>query len=252
MGKLKLGTLLQDLGPAGKGINQAYRGIVATSSGELEVFVKHLADPRELLVECACALLAMEMGLPVPEPLLVLVPNNGQPIVAFGSTSVSAPDINFLVTSGTGGRVYGELSRWPHLHAAGCFDEWIANWDRNEQNLLFDGISEFWLIDHGRCIPVGLAPREALPSSNALIGIAIAGKDETALIAIRASVIAAMQSFAQRSLAAFPAALPDLPWDSQLKIEILSWLESRQAHLVRLGSARIPARQGDLMSGNPP
>ncbi len=44
--------------------------------------------------------------------------------------------------------ITGFLSRWAELPKACVFDEWIANEDRHDGNILTNGL-EFWLIDHG-------------------------------------------------------------------------------------------------------
>jgi hypothetical protein len=54
------------------------------------------------------------------------------------------------------------LSRWAELPKACVFDEWIANEDRHDGNILTNGL-EFWLIDHG------LALNTAVFKSNSVI-----------------------------------------------------------------------------------
>jgi len=43
---------------------------------------------------------------------------------------------------------FDQLRAWPGLIKATCFDEWITKCDRHERNILYNGIDDFWLIDH--------------------------------------------------------------------------------------------------------
>ena len=89
---LQFGTLVNSLGLAGTGINDAVRAVVRTSSGDVEAYVKRLASSREVLVEVACAVIARQLDLPVPQPLLVYVPEHmGGAYVAYGSVAPPPP-----------------------------------------------------------------------------------------------------------------------------------------------------------------
>lgn len=253
MGSIRLATLVQGLAPAGKGINQAYRAIVATEDGEVEAYVKKLADSREILVECVCAAIGRALKLPVPEPLLVLVPQapGVAPQLAYGSVAVNAPDLHTLINAGQDRLVNEWLGKWDGLAPAGCFDEWIANTDRNQQNLLFDGLSQFWLIDHGRCLPPELSASDAL-TGNPLLTIAAGERSEQDLVKLRSTVVAVMQQFGTLERPVMDElAAPLSAVDAAQLVALIDWLELRQAHLVRLGSARVPARQADWLAGDP-
>jgi hypothetical protein len=45
------------------------------------------------------------------------------------------------------------INQWKHLDQTIVFDEWIANTDRHEGNLVYEPVSKsYWLIDHGRAL----------------------------------------------------------------------------------------------------
>jgi len=244
-----MGTLVADLASAGTGINHAVRGIVRTPEGEIEAFVKRLEDSREILVECVCAILARRLGLPVPEPLLVLVPDYlGGPGLAFGSAAVSHPNLQVRIQPNGQAAVFERLRKWKDLVRAACFDEWIANCDRHAGNLLYDGDAEFWLIDHGLAIHEQI-PADALAPNNQLFALAISGLTEGDLLTLRPQALGVMEGYAEHDAIGIKEILPSGFWSSGLRSSVLIWLEARQSHLMRFGSARVPTQQMGLFHG---
>lgn len=153
--QIRVGRLLPGGQLVGEGANQPWRGIAATVAGEVAVIAKKISS-REMAVEIVCAALGRSAGLPIPEPLLLLDAGNEW---YFGSADVGHPNLAQFVSS-QDSSVLDELERWPELLAAACFDELIANPDRHDGNILFDG-QGFLLIDHGLCIPSGMRPSDA-------------------------------------------------------------------------------------------
>lgn len=248
---IRLGTLVAELGQADTGINHAVRGVVRTHAGDLEAYVKRLEDPREILVEILCALLARNEGLPVPEPLLVMVPEHlGGPQLAYGSATIGHLSLGAFITTApnTASSVLERLRAWKHLLPAACFDEWIANCDRHAQNLLFSGNDEFWLIDHGLAIHNAI-PVDALAPQNQLFELVVGGKTEGDLLMLRPKAMGVMESYSQRQTADVMGRLPKGVWSEAVLDSVFSWLSARQNHLVRLASARIPARQSEMFDG---
>lgn len=245
---IRVCTLMMELAPAGEGINKAFRAIVRTNDGDLEAFVKKV-PMREVLVELVAAVMARRLSLPVPEPLLVYVPHQlGGPFLAFGSVSLHGkPTLGALVNAGDTA-VAKQLKGWKHLIPAACFDEWIANCDRHNGNLLCSGEGEFWLIDHGLSIHEGLSMDQASPI-NQLFALAVDGLTEGDLLTLRPSVLGVMQSYAELSSPVSSDSIPTALWDEQVVSSIHAWLSGRQNHLVRLGGARVPARQSELFDG---
>lgn len=175
--KIRVGRLLPGGAEVGEGANKPIRGIAATQAGEIAVVAKQVSS-REIAVEVICALLGRAAGLPIPEPLLLLDQNN---VWHYGSADVGHPNLAQFVST-TNPSVLDELERWPELLSAACFDELIANPDRHDGNLLYDGAG-FFLIDHGLCIPRGMPAAELSDDyhSNQLLDIHISTcRDEVA------------------------------------------------------------------------
>jgi hypothetical protein len=72
---------------------------------------------------------------------------NPQMRLAFASADGKMKKIRMRINSG--GLPAVEIRAWPHFPVAICFDEWIANCDRNDGNLLFGDPGRFLLVDHG-------------------------------------------------------------------------------------------------------
>lgn len=246
---IRLGTLVADLGQAGTGINAATRSIVGTSAGEIEAYVKRLGDVREILVEIVCATIARELRLPVPEPLLVLVPEYlGGPQLAFGSAAIGQPNVAAFLATSEQTAVANRLRAWEHLLPAACFDEWIANYDRHLGNLLYNGDGDFWLIDHGLAVDSRIAV-DALAPKNQLFSFAVDGLPEGDLLMLRPRALGVMESYSEHGVDGRKSALLSGVWSDMTLESVFSWLSARQNHLVRLGSERVPARQSAMFDG---
>lgn len=149
---IKIGRLLPGASEIGEGATRPVRGMAYTHEGEIAVIAKRLAS-REIAVEVMCALLGRAAGLPIPEPLLLVDESMAW---HYASADVGHPNLaQYIQTNDSS--VLDELERWPSLLDAACFDELIANPDRHDGNLLYDG-QGFFLIDHGMCIPFGMPP----------------------------------------------------------------------------------------------
>lgn len=148
---VRIGRLLPGGTEVGEGANRPVRCVAATHSGEVAVIAKRLAI-REIAVEVVCAAVGRAAGLPIPEPLLLV---DDHQTWHYGSVDVGHPNLAQYV-SASDSSVLDELEKWPPLLHAACFDELIANPDRHDGNLLYDGAG-FFLIDHGMCIPHNMA-----------------------------------------------------------------------------------------------
>jgi hypothetical protein len=126
---------------------------VLTSSGEsVRAIVKNLSS-REVMVELICALIGKRMGLPIPNPMIVF--DEDMNAHCFASQQLDYPDLAQKLASMSDEDkeiLKNQLLNWKQLHRAAVFDAFIANFDRNEGNLLHEGESSFWLIDHGMAI----------------------------------------------------------------------------------------------------
>jgi hypothetical protein len=141
-----------------KGISDTYYGVVYDETGDQVAYIKDI--PRiELANELLAATLAKGLNLPIVEPYLITVRTpqlnftkgpqmpNPQMRLAFASADGSIKKIRVRINSG--GLPVTEIRGWPHFPMAVCFDEWIANSDRNDGNLLFGNPDRFLLVDYG-------------------------------------------------------------------------------------------------------
>jgi len=151
--KIRTGLLLPGFQEMAYGPTRPLKGVAATSDGEIAVVAKRVPT-REIAVEAICATLGRQLGLPIPEPILLF--HDGA--WYFGSVLMNHPDLARFIET-TESAVIDELSCWPPLLQAACFDELIVNPDRHNENLLYDG-NGFFLIDHGLCIPAGMSPTD--------------------------------------------------------------------------------------------
>jgi len=250
MSQIRLGVLTSVLGTAGEGIRNSVRGIVQLDTGLVEAYVK-LIDQREILVECVCALLARNLKLEVPEPLVVLIrpefSNLPSDALAFGSIGLSAGNLRPWFSNLGDVAVKRRLRQWANLIPACCFDEWIANVDRHAGNILYDGRDRFWLIDHGLAIAHGL--QSDVSVTNHLMGVAIEGLGEVDRLTLKPKALGIVDVFAQEQVEPVFAQIPAGIWQQDVPTEISGWLKSRQSHLARLVDAKIPTQQGSLFSG---
>lgn len=160
MSSPRLGRVLQKIPFSdGESLNKdtTFKADVRTDSGDVVAVIKHLPNTREVAVEYACAALGIEIGLPVPEPLIVIDDDDK---LYFGLIYVEAPSFQRIARSCHA--VSSQLLNWDKLHFATMFDTWIANSDRNGKNLLLNGAGDFWLIDHGMAIPSNLSAENAV------------------------------------------------------------------------------------------
>ncbi|MEB6631858.1 HipA family kinase [Kluyvera cryocrescens] len=150
MAQIRIGRLLPGYSEVGIGHKAPVRGVSLFDEGECTVIAKKLST-REIAVELICSCLGRELELPIPEPVLLADINKQW---FFGSLDVGHPNLT-QVAIASDAAIIAKLGEWPGLLQAACFDEWIANPDRGDENLLFDG-QGFLLIDHGMAIPMGM------------------------------------------------------------------------------------------------
>jgi hypothetical protein len=244
---IRKGVLQLTLGEPAETKNAAVRGIVFLGDQSLEAWVK-VVPTRELLVECLCALMVRDLGFNGPEPLLILVPGaltaNGKPVLAFGSVAASFGALRpWLVRIGEQA-VVRLLRTWPGLSAAACFDEWIGNCDRQAGNILFDGMDQFWLIDHGQAVPDTTDPAAEIP--NILFSVLTESLSELELIEARSSALGHAERYRDHDLRPVSQLVDSGLHVPGERIEIVEWLVRRQAQLMRLIYARLPAAQAGM------
>jgi len=163
-------------------VTNTYKGPVLISRSETVTAILKDIPIEELAKEMFIAVLGRSLNLPIPRPLLVaadndIIPASSAPThnsrhVLFGSELVGTPSLGQICVNGQTDRVVKELlKRWKTAGQGYSFDTWTANIDRHIHNIMFDGVSDVWLIDHGRTFnkPDGLPPDAtgaAIPSVN--------------------------------------------------------------------------------------
>lgn len=249
MAGIRIGLVTAHLGEAGKGINGAFRGELRTNDGKSVIaYIKVLNSERETLVECVCAMLGRHVGLPVPEPLLAFVPKElGGPALAFASANVGQNSVGEYAVRIGDAAVIQRLRAWAHAIPAACFDEWIANCDRHPDNILHDGKSEFWLIDHGLAAREDFLAADQLAPDNQLFRALVVGQGESDLLKMRPLAFDAMQRYADEFVRSVTQHLPEALWPGQMRDGLDEWLTARQSHLMRFANLRLPAQQGALL-----
>ena len=225
--------------------NGVLRCTVIVEDQPADAVVK-LVPTYRIVREVVCALIAQAAGLPVLRPGVVLLddaPFETNERFAFGT--LAAPEQNLLRSMHDDAVLRSQLSRWTHLPLAIAFDEWIANSDRTVRNLLFQGASDFILIDHGEAIPSGMAVDGNVPNLLARLAYADVNRDELGLAArpIQDAAVAFdsidMPSVENASLAGY--------WDSDgMLSECCRFLTDRLPHLDDLIAQSLGIGQRNL------
>jgi len=162
---LLYGRALIDLQISNKGSNPLWTGFVSTNQGEFPAYIKKCRHQDGLCIEIISSLLGLMLNIPIPKPILVLVePGHPQivvdkPTLLFGSQMYDMPSFErFLMDHQLSEECLLEYS---DLHSIVAFDELIANPDRNNANILYDGDS-FRFIDHEKAFSAKQDPRSPL------------------------------------------------------------------------------------------
>lgn len=144
-------------------VNPTYRGRVVVGDNDIRLaFIKDL-DSKQLANELLAAALATGAGLPIPRPYLGFVPEgdlslsaapasaDGSGRYVFVSVDAQTPAI-WQCYDQADPTAYEDACRrlgvWSKTGLMYGFDSWIANTDRHQGNLLFEG-DNVYLIDHG-------------------------------------------------------------------------------------------------------
>lgn len=155
-------------------VNPTWKAHIQTHDETVVGFVK-LIDFRKIYVECVCAVIGRELGLPIPKPILVKVPQESLPsevsnkpfILAFASQDAEYPSFRRYFNSNSTDALESLINFSKSLDIA-VFDEWIGNWDRNIGNILYDGNNEYFFIDHENAIDKSLQPESPAPRNQML------------------------------------------------------------------------------------
>lgn len=155
---IRKGLLLPDSHPVGVGVRQSRRGIADLGDAEVPVIFKRIPEP-ELAAELFCAVLARELALPAPEPILLFDPESGEYL--YGAMDMEYPNSlrGFNIDPDNPDMAALALLQkailaWSRVREVAAFDEWIHNRDRNFGNLLHAGHEDFVIIDHGKALEI--------------------------------------------------------------------------------------------------
>lgn len=148
---IRMGRLLPGAQPLGIGLSGAQRGIVRIGADEDVTAIVKPGSFGAIAAELFVAMLARDIALTVPEPILVFDPAGdrlmaGSIDMEYPNLCAAFPDLDVSIASDLD-KLCTKIKEWQYHHLAAAFDEWIANVDRNIKNLLWDGIG-FILIDH--------------------------------------------------------------------------------------------------------
>lgn len=252
---IKMGRIVDTIGPAGNGIFGAQIVKVALQDPPIEVtaYAKPL-DRIPFLVEILCARLADAMGLPVPEPIIAFSEDGERQF--FASLKVDYPDLTQRLTisndqiqqTSHNVEILRKISEWPSIEKAAAFDEWIANEDRNLGNLLFDGDKAITLIDHNLAMRPHFVPNNPL-AKNTLLDIKLEfNQDEFSKQRIKTNL--------SHLISQLDGTLPkkitdqmrdDLNLATSLEIDhMLNFLDKRLTVLGNITTSRVPVKQMSL------
>lgn len=180
---IKVARIVSVLGDADNGLFGAKRVklLFEENNYEVSAYAKKLSD-LDFLVEILTALMGIEIGLPIPEPVIAISENGRE--AWFASIDVKHPDLskrllienNEITNTPKNKSILSKLANWMLITDAISFDEWIANGDRNIGNVLYDGQDQFYLIDHNMAMRLPFSPDA--PINNMLLTIKLLFTDD--------------------------------------------------------------------------
>lgn len=238
------------------GVNQTFYGFIETRNGDIKAYIKLLGG-RQLVNELLANMLGRICGLPIPEGYLLrvrasdlgpkakLTTEQGE-ILAYGSSDAGACSLKRYVKNSA----LAEASiyeAWPHIGAAMVFDDWIANSDRHNCNLLVATPQLIWLIDHGHAFTGSNWNTGNLSAPSNRYGNQLGEKVKTMPGASRDAAIAQGDSYIRVfSDVDIPGAAqrcyvdPDEGLITREDLSaLISFLQARVGYLSQIGNARL-------------
>jgi len=145
-----------------KGVNETFVGLIETDIGKIRAYIKVL-DSKQLVNELICSTFGRAVGLPIPEGFIVRVRSEDLPesemlsgyegeALIFACADVGYPSLARRMKQDGDGYLVDLLKSWKHWDSTSIFDEWFANADRHQGNLLVQDAKTVWLIDHGHAL----------------------------------------------------------------------------------------------------
>ena len=229
---------------------------------DLPVYFR-MGSIRCVVAELVCSVLGRAVGLTIPRPFLLDVSRTTLPEshfwlddenerVTFACAAVSDSSTFSQLIQQDSEYAKELLRKWSHYPLTVIFDEWVANLDRNQSNILFSA-NVIWLIDHAEALGGILSEIHPLSElradafANALLDRHLpdfSDQDRAALIGIANEL---MQFVAQIDLdtAVGCAAVP-LVASQEAANDVHGFLKSRLENTVPLLCRRVGMPQIDL------
>ncbi|MFG0903403.1 HipA family kinase [Photobacterium damselae] len=234
--------------------NPTWRAHIRVGDETKAAFVK-LIEPRAIFVECACAILGRLLGLPIPKPSIVLINSNSldcfkedQYVLAYGSEDVKHPSFLRLF-SDEYDKAFDILSKHPKLLDISVFDEWIANSDRHDANILYGGNDQIYFIDHELAIPEELKCNQST-DDNQLLRTYYSEKDELEKYRVRKElsdvILPSYINLPLDSISDKSCAFQFLDKDDVLNV--IEFLNNRLEYLKELFDERIKLTQREIVT----
>jgi len=252
---IKVARIVSILGDADNGLFGAKRVKLSFEDNTYEVsaYAKKLSD-LDFLVEILTALMGIEIGLPIPEPVIAISVDGSE--AWFASIDVKYPDLskrllieNSQVDLNTpkNKAVFSKLASWRLITDAISFDEWIANGDRNPGNVIYDGKDQFYLIDHNLAMRLPFSPDA--PINNTLLTIKLFfTDDELSKQRLKNTISHTINNLS-----------PDIPQkiadnllkqannlDAEILINMVEFLKQRLQYLTAITDKKIATKQISL------
>lgn len=251
---VRFATLVEDSGYVGTGRYDTHKTKIYLEDVNKEVtaYTKFGISETSLLVEIITALIGRELGLPIPEPLLVADPVKQD--VYFGCIEIQHPDLtrfleikdNRPLNTQANQAIYRKLSAWEYLDQSCVFDEWIANDDRNLGNVLFNGKASFHLIDHNRAMRLPFAENKPIEDNFLMkVNVAYNGREEIDALRLKREAQRVVNSISLNLPSEVAAKfLAENPEFSEETLHLMvSFLQTRLQHLFRISESKIPSKQ---------
>lgn len=252
METVEVGLMLPGAKPFNdENVNPTWKAHVKTHDSVIVAYVKRLSL-RALYVECLCATIGRALKLPIPKPIIVKVTGSnisdipkGRSELAFGSEDAGYPSFRRFIENQ---EAIEKLASLDETIDVGFFDKWIANWDRNIGNILYDGGNKFFFIDHENALDPRVNSIQSAKDNQLIRGL-YSGRSEFEKHRI-------MKTFASKTLPSYecmqlsPIAQNTYANSYLSKDEInkvIEFLEDRTAHVASLLSKRLGIKQKEML-----
>ncbi|GAB3112563.1 hypothetical protein G8770_19235 [Aestuariicella hydrocarbonica] len=251
MEQVKIGLML----PGAKSfedhnVNPTWKAHVKTHESVVVAYVKQV-DFQKLYAECVCATIGRSLGLSIPKPIIVKVTHDafkeipeGEYALAFGSEDAGYPSFRRYSKSE---EALEKLKSYSKTLDVGVFDEWIANWDRNVGNILYDGGEKFSFIDHENALDLSLEESDSA-KDNQIIRVIYTLKSEFEKHKLNRDIDIGItpqyKDFPFALISEKTYASSYLPQEQIVKV--IEFLEKRSKHIKMLMSRRLGVQQQEM------